>query len=94
MARFRGRVNHVPNGPPTDHYVGYPYWNSARQLQPKPSGVAFATAQGYCEGVVTALAEVFRLGTVKVKENLAFRRYLSAHHYSDKPFQILASEVQ
>jgi len=29
-----------------------------------------------------------------VKENLAFRRYLSAHHYSDKPFQILASEVQ
>jgi uncharacterized protein len=44
--------------------------------------------------VVTALAEVFRLGTAKVKENLAFRRYLSAHRYSDKPFQILASEVQ
>jgi Fe-S-cluster containining protein len=44
--------------------------------------------------VVTDLAEVFRLGTAKVKENLAFRRYLSARHYSDKPFQILASEVQ
>jgi Fe-S-cluster containining protein len=44
--------------------------------------------------VVTDLAEVFRLGTVKVEENLAFRRYLSAHHYVDKPFQILASEVQ
>ena len=44
--------------------------------------------------MVTDLAEVFRLGTAKVKENLAFRRYLSAHHYTDKPFQILASEVQ
>jgi hypothetical protein len=65
-----------------------------QQLLPKPSGVAFTTAQGYSVGVVTALAEVFRLGTAKVKENLAFRRYLSAHHYSDKPFQILASEVQ
>jgi hypothetical protein len=71
-----------------------PTGNSARQLQPKPSGVAFARAQAYSEGVVTALAEVFRLGTAKVKENLAFRRYLSAHNYSDKPFQILASEVQ
>ena len=44
--------------------------------------------------MVTDLAEVFRLGTAKVNENLAFRRYLSAHHYSDRPFQILASEVQ
>jgi Fe-S-cluster containining protein len=44
--------------------------------------------------VVTDLAEVLRLGTAKAKENLAFRRYLSAHHYSDKPFQILATEVQ
>jgi Fe-S-cluster containining protein len=44
--------------------------------------------------VVTDLAEVFRLGTAKLKENRAFRRYLSAHHYTDKPFQILASEVQ
>lgn len=44
--------------------------------------------------MVTDLAEVFRLGTAKVKENLAFRRYLSAHHCADKPFQILASEVQ
>jgi hypothetical protein len=44
--------------------------------------------------VVTDLAEVFRLGTAKTEENLAFRRYLSAHHYADKPFQILASEVQ
>jgi Fe-S-cluster containining protein len=45
-------------------------------------------------GVVTDLLEVFRLGTAKAKENVAFRRYLSAHHYSDKPFQILATEVQ
>ena len=44
--------------------------------------------------MVTDLAEVFRLGTAKVKENLAFRRYLSAHHYTDRPFQIVASEVQ
>ena len=44
--------------------------------------------------MVTDLAEIFRLGTAKVKENLAFRRYLSARHYADKPFQILASEVQ
>ncbi|HWQ56845.1 MAG TPA: YkgJ family cysteine cluster protein [Bryobacteraceae bacterium] len=44
--------------------------------------------------MVTDLAEVFRLGTAKAAENLAFRRYLSAQHYPDKPFQILASEVQ
>lgn len=44
--------------------------------------------------MVTDLAEVFRLGTAKAKENVAFRRYLSAHHCSDKPFQILATEVQ
>ena len=43
---------------------------------------------------MTDLAEVFRLGTAKAEENLAFRRYLSAQHYDDKPFQILASEVQ
>ena len=44
--------------------------------------------------MVTDLAEVFRLGTAKAGENLDFRRYLSAHHYPEKPFQILASEVQ
>jgi hypothetical protein len=44
--------------------------------------------------VVTDLAEVFRFGTAKVEENLVFRRYLSGHHYTDEPFQILASEVQ
>jgi Fe-S-cluster containining protein len=44
--------------------------------------------------VVTDLAEIFRLGTARAEENLGFRRYLSAHHYPDKPFQILASEVQ
>lgn len=44
--------------------------------------------------MVTDLAEVFRLGTAKAKENVAFRRYLSAHHYPDKPFKILAAEVQ
>jgi Fe-S-cluster containining protein len=44
--------------------------------------------------VVTDLAQVFRVGTAKVKENLAFRWYLSAHHHIDKPFQILASEMQ
>jgi uncharacterized protein len=45
--------------------------------------------------VVSDLAEVFRLGTAKAAENLAFRRYLSAHHQGgDKVFQILASEVQ
>ncbi len=44
--------------------------------------------------VVTDLAELFRLGTAKARENLDFRRYLSAHRFEDKPFQILASEVQ
>jgi len=44
--------------------------------------------------VVTDLAEVFRLGTEKAKENLAFRRYLAEHHTPETPFQIVASEVQ
>ncbi len=44
--------------------------------------------------MVTDLDEVFRLGTAQAEENLAFRRYLSAHHAGDKQFQILASEVQ
>lgn len=44
--------------------------------------------------MVTDLAEVFRLGSAKAEENLAFRRYLSAHHHPDKPFQILAGEVR
>ena len=43
--------------------------------------------------VVTDLAEVFRLGTAKAAENVAFRRYLSAHHCGDRQFQILASEI-
>jgi Fe-S-cluster containining protein len=46
------------------------------------------------KAVVTDLAEVSRLGTAKAKENLAFRRHLSARNYADEPFQILASEVQ
>ena len=45
-------------------------------------------------GVVTDLAEVFRLGTAKTQANVAFRRYLCAHHYAGTPFQVLASEVQ
>jgi len=44
--------------------------------------------------VVTDLDEVFGLGTAKAEENLAFRRYLSAHHAGDKQFQIVASEIQ
>jgi hypothetical protein len=44
--------------------------------------------------VVTDLAEVLRLGTAKEEENLAFRRQLSTRHRDDKPFQIIASEVQ
>jgi Fe-S-cluster containining protein len=43
--------------------------------------------------VVTDLAEVFRLGTAKAKENLEFRRYLSSHHHGGEQFPILASEV-
>ena len=53
-----------------------------------------AGSAGISLSVVTDLAEVFRLGTAKEEENLAFRRYLSARHYDDKTFQILASEVQ
>jgi Fe-S-cluster containining protein len=44
--------------------------------------------------VVTDLAEVLRLGTAKAEENVAFRRYIDAHHFADEPFQILASKVQ
>lgn len=44
--------------------------------------------------MVTDLDEVLRLGTAKAQENIAFRRHLSAHHHTDKSFQILASEVQ
>lgn len=44
--------------------------------------------------MVTDLAEVLRLGTAKAQENLDFRRYLSARHSDDRPFQILAGEVQ
>ncbi|MBL8228499.1 MAG: YkgJ family cysteine cluster protein [Bryobacterales bacterium] len=40
------------------------------------------------------MAEVFRLGTEKAEENLAFRRYLAERHYPEGPFQILANEVQ
>lgn len=44
--------------------------------------------------MVTDLAEVFRIGTAKAAENLAFRRHLSAKHARDEPFQLLASEIQ
>lgn len=44
--------------------------------------------------MVTDLPEILRLGTLKAKENLAFRRYLAARHVSDRQFQILASELQ
>jgi Fe-S-cluster containining protein len=44
--------------------------------------------------VVTDLAEVFRLGTAKAAENLAFRRYLAAHRHASGPFQALAAKVQ
>lgn len=49
---------------------------------------------GVLLGVVTDLAEVLRLGTAKREENLGFRRFLHARHGTDKPFQLLASEVQ
>lgn len=44
--------------------------------------------------MVTDLAEVYRLGTAKAEENVAFRRYLAAHHANDSPFQILATEIE
>lgn len=44
--------------------------------------------------MVTDLGEVFRLGTEKAGENLAFRRFLSNHHYPSGPFQIIAQGVQ
>ena len=59
----------------------------------RPPGCLPSSA-GILLGVVTDLAEVFRRGTAKAAENLAFRRYLFAHHYADKPLQVLASEVQ
>lgn len=56
-------------------------------LPPRPARV-------YSGGVVTDLDEVRRLGTAKAAENVAFRRYMSAHHAGDKQFQILANDVQ
>jgi Fe-S-cluster containining protein len=44
--------------------------------------------------VVTDPAEVFRLGSAKAKDNVAFRRYVSAHHIGENAFQILASDIQ
>lgn len=44
--------------------------------------------------MLTDLDEVFRQGTAKAEENLKFRRYLAEHHHAEKPFQILASEVE
>ena len=44
--------------------------------------------------MVTDLAEVYRLGTAKAKENLAFRRYLSARRWSEKRFQVVAADIQ
>lgn len=44
--------------------------------------------------MVTDLAEVFRLGTAKAEENLAFRRHLSARHVDENAFQILAGNIQ
>lgn len=64
-----------------------------RQRLGSPS-VCLPRSAGVVLGVVTDLAEVFRLGTAKAEENLVFRRYLCAHHYADTPFQVLASEVQ
>jgi uncharacterized protein len=44
--------------------------------------------------VVVDLEEVRRLGAEKAEENLAFRRYLSAHHVREAAFQIIATEIQ
>jgi Fe-S-cluster containining protein len=44
--------------------------------------------------VITDLAEIRRLTESEQTENLAFRRYLHAHHQSIEPFYILASEIE
>lgn len=44
--------------------------------------------------MVTDSAEVLRLGTAKAQENLEFRRYLAAHRMDEKPFQVIAGDVQ
>ena len=44
--------------------------------------------------MVTDLAEVFRLGTAKAKENIAFRRHLAARGAAHTAFQIRASEIE
>lgn len=56
--------------------------------------LALRAARAYAEAVVTDLDEVRRLGTAKAEENLSFRRSLSAHHADDRPFQILANDIQ
>jgi hypothetical protein len=54
----------------------------------------FASRREYAGRVVTDLAEIRRLGQAKEGENVAFRRYLAAHHAASGPFQILAGEIQ
>ena len=44
--------------------------------------------------VVTDLVEIGRLGSAKKDENLAFRRYLSAHHHRVEELQSLAAQIQ
>ena len=64
-------------------------------LKRSTSGMlAFEGRVGVFWGVVTDLPQVFRLGTSKAEENLAFRRHLSAHHVDQRAFQILASDIQ
>lgn len=57
-------------------------------------GLPYRRHRRIVRNVVTDLGEVYRLGTSKAEENLAFRRYLSAHHAGDGPFQVLATEIQ
>lgn len=44
--------------------------------------------------MITSLAEVRRLAESKADENRNFRRYLTAHHFPEEPFHILAAEIE
>ncbi len=43
--------------------------------------------------MVTDLSEIRRRTEEQGRENLAFRRFLRKHHYSDETFRILAEDV-
>jgi Fe-S-cluster containining protein len=50
--------------------------------------------KGVSSGLLTDLVQIRMLARSKEPENLAFRRYLRNHHYSDEAFRRVAADVE